>query len=173
MATNPNAPGSIRLVHGMEHAGLSDAALQVEQSRAFKRAFGATISGELGFADAPAELVPEGEPSPHLAEFLEDFGPEGHPSPGGLVRFLEAELALRAAGSRPGVGQQLRSCCIKWPPGWLNCDGYVLTRDGRAWTVEAAVVAYESAQGPIADEKVRAELAAIRVYVQLEWDIPL
>ena len=28
MAINPNAPGSIRLVHGMEHAGLSSAMIR-------------------------------------------------------------------------------------------------------------------------------------------------
>ena len=43
MNDSQHAPAAIRLVHGMEHAGLSDAALRIERSRAFKIAFVNTV----------------------------------------------------------------------------------------------------------------------------------
>ncbi len=172
MATNEYAPDSLRLVHGMEHAGLSPRALEIERSREFKFAFVDTISEELGFVEAEPEILAGRAPSEALSSYVETFGPDGHPPESETIRLIRDELAARG-GEEFGVGDQLRDCCIRWPPDWLNCGGYVVTRDGQPWTIESAVAEYESRHGKIEDAGVRAELAAIRVYVQIEWEIVL
>jgi hypothetical protein len=172
MTNNQHAPESLRLLHGMEHAGLSPRALEIERSRDFKLAFVNTISEELGFATVDPEIFAGREPGGTLASYLGTFGPDGHPPESETVRFVGGELVERG-GERFGLGDQLRDCCIRWPGGWQNCGGYVVTKDGQPWTIESAVAEYESRHGKIADPAVRAELAAIRVYVQIEWEIAL
>ena len=172
MTNHQHAPASLRLVHGMEHAGLSGHALEIERSRDFKVAFVSTISDELGFAAVDPEILAGRTPVGTLARYLESFGPDGHPPESETVRFVSGELIERG-GEGIGVGDQLRDCCIRWLSGWQNCGGYVVTKDDQPWTIESAVAEYESRHGEIGDPAVRAELAAIRVYVQIEWEITL
>lgn len=163
-------PGSLRVVHGMEHAGLGPAALRIERSPAFKAAFVETISVDLGMEEGVLEL---GDVRPAgLHEFDASFGPDGHPPEEQTRAFLDRLLAERAV---PDVttGALLRDCCIRFLSGWLNCGGYALARDGAPWTVASAVEAFEAGQGAIEDPTVRAELATIAVYLQIEWVIPL
>ena len=84
-------------------------------------------------------------------------------------------LGARFTGGTAKVssGELLRDCCIRWPPDWLNCGGYFVNRNGSAWTVEAAVAEFERTNGSIGDAVTRAELVAIRVYVQIEWEITI
>jgi hypothetical protein len=156
----------------MDHAGLSDAALAIERSGEFKRAFRETVSVDLGFDGPEAEILESREVGEHLAAYLETFGPDGHPPEAATAGFVTAELRLRA-GSEVAAGEQVRDTCVWIPPKWRTIGGYVVTKDGQPWTIESAVAEYESRHGKIEDPAVRAELAAIRVYVQIEWEIAL
>mgnify|MGYP001825904271 CR=1 FL=1 len=173
MATNEHAPESLRLVHGMEHAGLSPRALEIERSREFKLAFVHTISEELGFAEAEPEILAGRAPSEALSSYLETFGPDGHPPELEMPSLVTAELASRAGGEF-AARDLVNDICVFIPPDdWRVIGGFEVTRDGQPWTVESAVAEYESRHGKIEDPAVRAELAAIRVYVQIEWEIAL
>ena len=46
-------------------------------------------------------------------------------------------------------------------------------KDGQPWTIESAVAENESRHEKTDHSAVRAELAAIRVYVQIEWEVVL
>ena len=174
MTQNQYAPSSIRLIHGMEHAGLSTPALAVERSREFKRCFIRTISQELGMSGGQVEMSASSV-GPVLEEFLGSFGPDGHPPEESARQFVEQVLHSHVgeAGVPPTVGEMVRDCCA-WILGvWYTCGGYVLERDGRPWTIEVVVAEYEKTAGAIGDSVARAELAAIRVYVQIEWEITI
>lgn len=172
MVENSYAPDSLRLRHGMEHAGLGKAALAIERSRAFKKAFVEAISRPSGLESIEPELVGSGIEG--LEEYLGKFGEDGHAPEEATRAFLDGLLASAASQSgTASTGEMVRDCCIRWPPDWLNCGGYLLELDGEPWTIEGAVAAYEKEAGVIADSAVRAELARIRVYLQIEWEIPV
>ncbi|RKZ16235.1 hypothetical protein DRQ53_06895 [bacterium] len=165
------------MMHGMEHAGLSPAALVIERSRDFKRSFRRTITESLGWSDGRVEIPQDGS-VPGFVKFLSAFGPDGHPPEGEAQAFVQAELNRRAGASSGSAGpiqvhELVRDCCIVILDIWWTCGGYTLNRDGQPWTIEAAVVEYEGQHGAIKEPAVRAELAAIRVYVQIEWEIHL
>lgn len=162
--------GTLKLVHGMEHAGLGPEALAIERSAKFKTAFVETISSALGLAEGPLDLAAAAPAG--LDEFLGSFGEDGHPPEEKARQFLDRFLADRV-GPDLQTGPLLRDCCIRFLGGWLNCGGYALQRGGEPWNVLAAVERYERDTGPIAEAAVRAELAAIAVYLQIEWVIPL
>jgi len=173
MATNDYAPDSLRLTHGMEHVGLSSKALSIERSRDFKQAFARSITTELGLAAVSPEILPGGQPGANLAAFLQTFDADGHPPEMELAHFVTAELASRAGGEF-AAGDLVNDICVFVPPDdWRVIGGYVVTKHGQPWTIESAVAEYESRHGKIEDPAVRAELAAIRVYVQIEWEIAL
>jgi hypothetical protein len=156
----------------MDHAGLAGAALEIEQSREFKKAFEATVTRQLGFDGVDLEILEEREPDAHLEALLESFGPNGYPPEVELRTFLAAELSARARGSI-AVGAEVLTICVPTPTGWINIGGYAVLVDGQRLTAEAAVAEYESRHGAIADPAVRAELSAIPVHVQIEWEIPV
>ena len=172
MTTNEHAPSSMRLVHGMDHAGLVGLALEIERSREFKRAFIASITKGLGFTGVGPEILAGLEPSARLIAYLETFGADGHPPEADTVSFVSDEMASRA-GPSFAVGEQVRDVCIWTPTGWRTIGGYVVMCDGQPWTIEAAVAEHEKRHGKIEDPAVRADLAAIRVYAQIEWEIAL
>lgn len=165
-------PQSLRLIHGMDHAGLSGGALVLERSSEFKRAFRDTVTNELGFGGVEPEILAGHEPDARLVAYLETFGADGHPPETATADFVSVELSSRA-GPAFATGEQVRDACVWIPPVWKTVGGYVVTKDGQPWTIESAVAEYESRHGKIADPAVRAELAAIRVYVQIEWEIAL
>jgi hypothetical protein len=160
------------LVHGMDHAGLSGPALEIERSREFKHAFRDSTTGEAGFNGEDPEILANREPDARMIAYLQTFGPDGHPPEAETAAFVTAELASRA-GPTFAAGQEVRDTCVWIPPNWRTIGGYVVTKDGQPWTIESAVAEYESRHGEIGDPAVRAELAAIRVYVQIEWEIAL
>lgn len=173
MVQNEHAPDSIRFVHGMEHKGLSPGALAIERSRAFKKSFVATLSARIGFTGRDPEILRGAKSSARLDRLVASFAADGHPPEEETRNFLAGELAERSGDPELGIGEQIRDCCVRWPPDWLNCGGYIVTRAGGALTAEAAVADYERTAGAIADPAIRAELAAIRVYAQIEWEISL
>lgn len=170
MAQNPHTPEVVRLVHGMEHAGLRSEASRVERSREFKRCFVDTVSEELGWREGRVEIR-AGDTLPGVAGFLASFGGDGHPPEEDALQFVEGIVQEKL----PSVtsAELVRDCCVVVLGVWYTCGGYVFVRDGRPWTIEAAVAEYESRHEKITDAAVRAELAAIRVYVQIEWEIAL
>lgn len=172
MQNPPRTPGSLRFVIGMEHGGLSGAALELEQSADFKLAFVRGLARPLGFEAVDPEL-PVDQPTLHLAAFLDSFGPDGYPAAGEVERFLAAELAVRTGGGMISVGPEVAACCILIPPIWWTCSGFGLLQGGGSMTAIGAVLEYERTVAQIEDPAVRAELAAIEVRIRLEWPLVL
>ena len=171
----------LRLRHGMMHPGLSEAAQKIERTVAFKRTYFDVIGPALGFDDRQEELATTGGESSlpaHHLEYLAGLDPNGFAAPGAARRFVDAEIAavsplVTEGGSLIRTGEEITNCCIRVPWGWKNCSGWFLRLDGEPWTVSAVVEEFERRHGEIAGSDVRAELADIQVFVQLEAELRL
>lgn len=174
-------PDSLDLTLGMAHVGLSDAAAKLERMPAFKRVFQEIVGKEMGIGDThtgmATRLPTDGTRLPeHHTSFLASFGADGAAPAYEVRRFVDAAIEAVAppnlgAGGRIKTADVQAECCYWTKTGWRTCSSYLLTKDDLPYTARSIVDRYHATVKPIDDALVRQQLEAVRITIDVCWQV--